>query len=197
MYPSYQWVFIKLLLVFSMNFVVFCYMQVRQPIHDQQINKWDDATIVTAWGVSVWTVTWSLILSGEFHIDILFPSPLKMSTFYDTNRMLYENLLGSEIYCASEGFTSSISVLVILMTWSTTKSFCIICHSLGHMRAILCKKTQHALRHMEIMRPHIIQQSPKPKWSKPVFNTKELELGIIINKDQWCFFPYKRRLQQQ
>lgn len=68
------------------------------------------------------------------------PSPPPNTQLLMNGTKEHDNLLGSEIYCVWEGFTSPTSILVILITLSTTKSFWIICHSLGHMRAILCKK---------------------------------------------------------
>lgn len=117
-----------------------------------------------------------------------FHSPLKMSAFNNPNQEQYENLLGSEIYCVSGGSVSPTSVLVILITWSTTKSFWIICHSLGHMRAILCKRTQHALRHMDI-----IHSFPKIQSSKPIFNTKKLRRKRYFTIENGCF-SYNRML---
>lgn len=85
------------------------------------------------------TASWSLTLGRKQNWGTLL-FPLKHSIFNERNQKEHENLLGSEIYCVWEGFTSPTSILVILITLSTTKSFWIICHSLGHMRAILCKK---------------------------------------------------------
>lgn len=97
------------------------------------------------------------------------PSPPPNTQLLMNGTKEHDNLLGSEIYCVWEGFTSPTSILVILITLSTTKSFWIICHSLGHMRAILCKKKQqktkdknnkhHALRHVEINRANTLQKN--------------------------------------
>lgn len=60
-----------------------------------------------------WTTTSSL--SKEYNTDVL-SLPVKIVTFNYTNQERFEHLLGSEIYCVSEGLASPPSVLVILIT---------------------------------------------------------------------------------